>query len=107
MEDRRGDVDAFASSRACFEQLIGFLDGGAAAELEHAELERRLDAGGRELLRLLFQDHLDPRAQREQRLEEVVGSDAVVRRYAEADHARPLATIFGDVTLRRLAYRHK
>ncbi len=97
--------EGFARSKERFEELVGFLDGEGAAQLDHAELERRLESEGRELLRLLFQDHLDLRAQREERLEEVVGSDGVVRRYAETGHTRPLATIFGTVTVSRLAYR--
>jgi hypothetical protein len=99
--------DGFTRSRARFEELIGFLDGAGAAKLDHGELERCLDAAGRELLRLLFQDHLDLRAQQEERMAEVVGSDGVARHYAEPGHARPLATIFGEVSVNRLAYRHK
>jgi hypothetical protein len=99
-------ADSFAASRGRFEELVGFLDGEGAAKLDHGELERRLESEGRELLRLL-QDHLDLRAQREERIEEVVGSDGVGRRYAEAGHARPLATVFGEVSVNRLAYRRK
>jgi hypothetical protein len=40
--------------------MMGFLDGTEAGGLSHAELERRLDIEGRELLRQLLQDHLDP-----------------------------------------------
>jgi hypothetical protein len=98
--------DCFGPSRQRFEAILGFLGSGAGA-LSHSELESQLQAEGFELLRQLFQDHLDLRAQREQRLGEVVGSDGVCRRYAEAGHCRPLATVFGEVTVSRLAYRHK
>ncbi len=37
----------------------------------------------------------------------VVGADGAARRYAEAGHSRPLATVFGKVTVKRLAYRRK
>jgi hypothetical protein len=50
---------------------------------------------------------LDLRAEHEERLEEVTGGDGVPRRYAEAEHERRLVTIFGEVRVRRLAYRHK
>jgi len=62
---------------------------------------------GFELLRQLFQDHLDLRAEREERLPGVTGADGVTRGYAEVDHERLLVTIFGEVRVRRLAYRHK
>ncbi|MHB1740405.1 MAG: ISKra4 family transposase [Actinomycetes bacterium] len=99
--------DNFEASRTAFETLVGFLDGGDAAQLTHGELEQRIRTDGFELLRLLFQDHLDLRARREQRLAAVVGADGITRRYAEEDHHRPLVTIFGEVVVARLAYRRK
>lgn len=101
------DSHAFARGRAQFDDVVGFLGGDAAAGLTHAELEAELGAKGRELLRQLYQDHLDLRAEREVRLPEVVGAEGVARRYAEAGHTRPLATVFGEVTVKRLAYRRK
>lgn len=99
------DGDGFAASRAGFEQLVDFLDSSEAAGLAHVELETQLDTRGRELLRQLFQDHLDMRAHREQRLHEVTDADAVPRPHVEAGHERPLMTVFGEVDVRRLAYR--
>ncbi len=101
------DSQAFARGRAQFDDVVGFLGGEAAAGLTHAELEAELGAKGREMLRQLHQDHLDLRAEREVRLPEVVGADGAARRYAEAGHSRPLATVFGEVTVKRLAYRRK
>ncbi len=101
------DEDGFARSRAHFEEVIGFLDGGGASGLSHAELEDRLNTDGRELLRLLYQDHLDLRALRERRSATVLDSAGVDRSSVEAGHARTLTTIFGEVTVTRLAYRHR
>ena len=84
-----------------------FLDGAESAGLAHAELEDRLRTDGFELLRLLFQDHLDLRADREQRVDAVVGADGVRRGWVETGHSRPLITLFGSVRVRRLAYRAK
>lgn len=98
--------DGFAASRAHFEQMVGFLDGGAAA-LDHGELEDRLQSDGRELLRLLFQDHLDLRAVREPRVEQVSDADGVGRPCVEAGHGRTLASVFGAVRVQRLAYRRR
>jgi len=95
----------FASSREQFESLIGFLDETDAAGLSHAELEERLDRDGRELLRRLLADHLALRAVREQRLEHVIGDEGIKRARVESGHARALETVFGTVTVGRLAYR--
>ena len=95
----------FAASREQFESLVGFLDGVDAAGLSHAELEERLDRDGRELLRRLLDDHLALRALREQRLEQVVGDEGVRRARVEAGHERALETVFGTVSVGRLAYR--
>ena len=96
---------AFACSREQFESLISFLDGTDATGLSHAELEERLAVDGRELLRRLLDDHLALRALREERLEAVVGEEGVVRTRVESGHERALETVFGAVTVERLAYR--
>lgn len=104
----RGDGAAragFSASREQFESLVSFLDGTDAAGLSHAELEERLDRDGRELLRRLLDDHLALRAVREPRLEQVVGDEGVARGRVEPGHARILETVFGAVTVERLAYR--
>jgi hypothetical protein len=98
-------ADGFASSSEQFESLVGFLDGTDAAGLDHAGLEERIGRDGRELLRQLLDDHLALRAVREQRLEQVVGNEGVVRGRVERSHARSLETVFGTVSVGRLAYR--
>jgi len=75
--------------------------------MTHAELEDRLSADAREVFRQLFQDHVDLRAEHEERLEGVVGAAGVVHGAVEAGHDRPLATVFGEVEVSRLAYRHR
>jgi phage terminase small subunit len=100
-----GAGKAFAQSRACFAGMEEWLSGAVAAGLTHAELEEQVDARGRELLRRMYQDHLDLRAACEQRLQKVTGADGVARIRAETGHTRPLATVFGQVTVTRIAYR--
>ena len=62
---------------------------------------------GRELCRQLLQDHLDLRTAREVRAVAVTDADGVVHNAVEAAHHRPLGTVFGTVTVARLAYRAK
>jgi hypothetical protein len=97
----------FAESRQRFEETVSWLADPQAALLPHAELERRVQVAGRELLRQLLQDHFDLRAAREERLAAVTGEDAVVRTHAEPGHERKLSTVFGQVDIARIAYRAK
>ena len=100
------DAGAFDRSRACFADVVGWLEGTEAGSLSHGELEDVLDRRGRELLRRLLQDHLDLRARREERVE-VIDVDGVTHGSVEAGHTRQLATLFGPVSVERLAYRHR
>jgi hypothetical protein len=97
----------FAASRRAVEETLAWLEGADAAALAHGELEGQLDARGRELLRRMFADHLALRAVTEKRADVVVDSDDMAHGAVEAGHRRPLTTIFGTVTVERLAYRHR
>ena len=99
------ETDAFVASRALFGSTLHWLDGAEAAALDHAQLETQLQGKGRELLRQLFQDSMDLRAHRERPRAEVVGADAVVRARVESGHTRALTTVFGEVSVSRMAYR--
>jgi hypothetical protein len=96
---------AFAGSCARFDALVDWLAGGQAAGLTHAELEDRLHSDGMRLLRQLFQDSLDLRAGREERLGGVIDADGGLRGWAEPGRQRRLATRFGEVVVTRIAYR--
>jgi len=96
---------AFAQSREYYVGLEEWLSGAEAAALWHADLEEQLQVRGRELLRRLHQDHLDLLAVREERRDDVTGADGVARTRLEHGHHRPLTTMFGQVTVTRMAYR--
>ena len=92
----------FSASEALYLRVVGFLSGEEAKGLTHSELEARLDVEGRELLRQLFQDHLDLRSICEVRAEEVRDVTNRCHRSVEQGHRRPLETIFGSVGVTRL-----
>ncbi len=105
--DMPAAADPFARSRICFESLAGDLAGGRAGEMTHDQLEELAGTRGRELKRQLLQDHLDLRALRE---EQALPAEGEARRVEgrgriERGHERGLATVFGPVTVRRLAWR--
>ena len=95
----------FAQSRAYYAEVEEWLAGDEAAGLRHADLEEQLLGRGRELLRRLHQDHLDLLAAREERRHDVTGPEGIARTRAEKGHGRQLATVFGQVTVTRIAYR--
>lgn len=94
---------SFSSSRSCFDGLLGRLAGDETAQLSHGEVERLLEAEGRELLRRLLQDHVDLRAAREEAtIEPVRGADGA-RRTEKRRGSRVLGTLFGDIGVQRIA----
>jgi hypothetical protein len=99
-----GAEGAFAASLECFGGIAGWLASEDAAGLQHADLEEQLGERGRELMRRLFQDRLDLSALQEERRGDVTGEDGVARTRAERGRTRPLATVFGQVTVSRIAY---
>jgi hypothetical protein len=105
--DTPAPADPFASSRTCFESLAGDLAGGRAQDMTHDQLEELIGARGREVQRQLLQDHLDLRALREEQALPAAGEARRVdgRARVERGHERGLATVFGPVTVRRLAWR--
>jgi hypothetical protein len=96
--------EAFAGAREQFAETEEWL-AAKAAGLQHADLEEQLEARGRELMRRLFQGHLDLLAAREERRGDVAGEDGTARTRAERGRTRPLVTRFGQVTVSRIAYR--
>ena len=105
-ESGQAQAGAFDRSRRLFEEVVAGLADPRCGELTHAQLEDQLTERSRELMRSLFQDHLDLRACREQRRSEsAVGADGVGRARAQRGHQRDLATVFGTVTVTRIAYR--
>jgi hypothetical protein len=102
-----GGRDVFGAAREQLEAEIAWLDGVEAGVLEHCELERIMQETGRELQRRLLHAHLELRTEREARLPEVVGADGAVRKWAESGRARTLASVFGEVSVERIAYRRR
>ncbi|MGH9058686.1 MAG: ISKra4 family transposase, partial [Acidimicrobiales bacterium] len=101
----RTDAEFFAPARKCFEEMISWLEGTESACMTHAELEDQVERRGREVCRLMLQDHLDLRALREERVR-VIDAEGVAHANVEPGHRRRLSTVVGEVSVGRLAYRH-
>lgn len=85
--------------------LLDWASGDASADLSHAGIEDGITERVREIARLVYQGHLDLRAEREPRLAEVVDDDGIARGRAEYGRCRRLTTVFGEVVVERIAYR--
>src|SRR5690606_5756120 len=94
----------FQPSLDKFEEMTSFLGSNESLGKEHHQLEAYLQEEGREMLRRMFQGHLDVRAAAERRAE-VRGSDDVERSVVRKETHRPLRLVFGDVHVTRLLYQ--
>lgn len=92
----------FAEAERTFAAMETFLDSAEADALTHSDLERAVEAQGRELIRKLLQAHLDARAS-SRVMEPVRDADGVTRSAGHL-HTRELETIFGTVTVTRVGY---
>ena len=99
---RLTEEDEFAMAQDEFAQMIDFLRSRQSRELSHAELEVALNERGRELLRVLFQAHVDSRGPGPAAAP-VCGADGVERNQRRL-HERGLSTLFGEVRVKRLGY---
>lgn len=100
-------TDPFAASHDIFEALVGWLGHAEAAALSAAEREERLQERSREVFRQLFADYLELRARDEPRLRPVVDAQGTAHGTVEVGNTRPLTTVFGEVVVRRIAYRKR
>src|SRR3954471_11824306 len=92
----------FTASQEKFEELLGHLHSQESQTMSHSDLERDLEARGRELLRQLYEDHLKLRAPGT--VEKPVKSADGVERLEERLHTRRLTTVFGPVAVSRAGY---
>lgn len=98
------EAHQFSLSKQKFESLIRRLKSKETSQLDHAALEELVDKDGREVLRQLYQDHLDLRAAQEEKQESIQGSDGQYRNHRREGETKKLRVIFGDVEVTRISY---
>ena len=99
------DLD-FACARACFDGLLEKVSAQDTMQLSHDEVERLVETEGRDVLRQVFQGHLDLRAAAEQDREAPRGADEAERQHRRPLE-RPLRSVFGDNRVVRLNFTSK
>ena len=92
----------YEQARQQFEHTVRYLDSEEVRSMTHSDLERELEKKGRELMRILLQEHLEARGpgQCEQ---PVRGADGVERSRTRLQE-RKLETVFGTVSIERVGY---
>ena len=96
---------AYDQARENFEHIVGYLDSDEASSMTHSELERELEKKGRELMRLMLQEHLNNRSPGQCNLP-VRGNDGIDRSQVRLQE-RKLETVFGTVSVERAGYGEK
>lgn len=94
--------DPFGMARDDLESIIALLRSAEAGQMSHSDLERLVRKRSHELMRKLLQAHIDSRGPGEA-AGTVRGADGV-ERDQERFHERGLATIFGQIGVKRLGY---
>lgn len=99
-----GEWEEFYAAFEQFTNVVNQLRSHDTEQLDHGEVERFIEKEGHELLRHLFQGHLDHRAASETPLDSLEGSDGIVRAHHRQGCVTHLETLFGDVTVTRRSY---
>ena len=92
----------YDQSHQVFEHLVRYMETEETSQMTHSNLERELEKKGRELMRILLQEHLDNRSPGECRTP-VTDSDAIEHSMPRL-HERKLETVFGTVNVERTGY---
>jgi hypothetical protein len=97
----------FTLANEQYETLLTTIRSAEYQSLEHGEVEQFIHQEGIELLRRLFQGHLDLRAANEVQYQSLVGSDQHTRPHHRKNTHRQLETLFGEVVVTRVGYSTK
>jgi hypothetical protein len=99
-------LEHFTRSVQKFTAVLSWLGSTEADQISHGELEAQITDQCRDVMNQMMQDRMDLGALRETRcVDEVIDTDGVEHRNVETGHARTLTTVFGKVTVTRIAYR--
>lgn len=97
-------TDEFSEADKAYSMIVQVMRSLAESGAEHAEVESRLRTDGDDLLRKLLQGHFDLRASQEEKLPSVTDASGRTLTHRRENCTRVLASIFGEVTVRRIGY---
>ena len=90
-----------------YQFILQTLSDSESRQWDHGEIEQWLQRTGTELLRRLYQCHLDGRAGLEKVETKLIGCEGEVRPHRRIRQKRKLETLFGEVTVERIGYSNK
>jgi hypothetical protein len=96
--------EEFSGAFEQFSAVVTHLRSEPSQQHAHGHVEQFLEKAGRELLRRLLQGHFDYRAANEPAWASLEGSDGIIRSQHREGCETHLATLFGEVIVRRRAY---
>lgn len=97
--------DSFGSSHQQYLGLTKRLSSSETMWMKHSDLENLITTDGRELLRRLFEEHIQLCGYADVG-KSIVGSDGIERTHKRL-RRRVLISIFGPVTIERMGYSHR
>ena len=99
------DFQFFSPALDHFNAMICHLESSCLQK--HGTTEEYIRTNGDELLRLMFQGYLDKQADDEVKAVSVTAADGIPRNHIRQNTSRVLTTVFGKVTVKRLAYSQR
>ena len=99
-------AEVFAEADRRYDALKTRLTSAEMASVSHSEVEEFIERDGREILRALYQSHLDLRGAAEP-AERPTGSDGTKRTHRRAGTSRPLMSLLGPVRVTRTQYEQR
>jgi len=107
MEAQVATIDQpFYGAYEKFMEITSHLSTEMSGDTTHSDIEAYLETDGRELLRLLLQDHLDNHGSG-RREDAVRGADGVVRSQKRDHMETGYKSVFGPVRVARTGYSHR
>jgi len=98
------ELDEISAAIEHFQYIVTKAGSQEMLQQEHGDVESWIETETRELARRLLQGHLYRREAEEVRLKEVVAVDGLARTHIHIACERALASLFGQVNVKRIGY---
>lgn len=97
----------FSSAQEQLDLMIKYLDSSSIEGCDHGKIEQYINEEGHELLRRLFQGHLDSKAESEERYSHVLSPQGKSLNHIRCNTKRKMTSLFGTVVVTRLQYSQR
>lgn len=101
---KSGELDEFSAAIEHFQYMVASAGSMEMLQQEHGDVESWIEKESRELARRLLQGHLERREVEEVRQKDVIAMDGLARTHIRLACKRSLASVFGQVDVKRIGY---